>query len=201
MLNFSHLLPNHSNSPGVVQAISGSGGMPDERGSWDGHHCNWLETIYLGSHSKSREKYVNHYVLHAPSGNTNCYHEWSFWILVLRVWSIIQWRSPGDPVAPEVLKVISFMSGLHSDFRRILNETRYARIDIHTMVREPREKYTVPSKMRWDIWDILVSFDSDWFTDMFPGASRWDKNGSGTWRTRQMYPSHSCSRLVLSMRM
>ncbi len=37
----------------------------------------------------------------------------------------------------------------------------------------------------------------DWFPVMSPRASGWDENRFRVWKTRLMYPSHSCSRLVL----
>ncbi len=63
--------------------------------------------------------------------------------------------------------------------------------DIHTHVRELRDKVEIFS----------FPLTRDRFTDIFPRASRWDKNRLRTWQTRQMYqmyPSHSRSRLVLS---
>ncbi len=50
----------------------------------------------------------------------------------------------------------------------------------------------VALKMRWNI----VAFDSVWFTNMLPRATRQDKNRSKAWGTRQMYPFYSHSHLI-----
>ncbi len=88
------------------------------------------------------------------------------------------------------------MPSLHSRLRyssrllaRYEQDKVHTNVDIHILVRELLI-------MRQDIRDILISLDYGLFTNMSPRASRQDENKSRVWKTRWIYPSHSCSRLV-----
>ncbi len=91
--------------------------------------------------------------------------------------------------------VMNLTPGLHSHWthssrlsaRCEWDEVR-TNVDIHTLVRELRDK----------VETFFFPLTQDWFTDIFLRASRWDKNRSRMWQTRRMYPSHSRSCFVLS---
>ncbi len=96
-----------------------------------------------------------------------------------------------------ISKGVSFMPGLHSHRRhlsrflvRCERDKVRTNVDIHTLVRELRDK----------VETFLFPLTRNWFTDIFPRALRWDKNRSWMWQTRRMNPSHSRSHLVLSQR-
>ncbi len=67
-----------------------------------------------------------------------------------------------------------------------VNETR-TDVDIYTLVRKLQDK----------VETFSFPLTRDWFTDISPRAFRWDENRSKVWKTRQMYPLHSRSHLVL----
>ncbi len=62
-------------------------------------------------------------------------------------------------------------------------------------MHECRHSHSCARTMRQS-WNIHISFDSGLIYDVLPRALRQDTNWSRTWQTRQMYHSHSHSRLI-----
>ncbi len=100
--------------------------------------------------------------------------------------------------------VWTVMLGLYSRWRhssrllpRCERDTVRTNVDIHTLVGELRDKVerSFNNKARY-----LRPLTRVWFTNMFPRASRRDKNWLRTWQTRRIYPSHSPSHLMLFQR-